>query len=145
VVVPTRWRQSTAFKSTRYNTLQQAASHRNTPQHTATQKSLLWSSLLRLSRCASDCIQTYTQQHTATHCNTLQHKCNTLKHKCNKLQYKCNTLHHKCNTLQHKCNTLHHTATHCITLQHTATQVQHTATHRVTLQHRHLCCGRPNA
>ena len=39
-------------------------------------------------------------QHTATHCNTLQHICNTLQH----------TATH-CNTLQHICNTLQHTGT----------------------------------
>jgi len=106
-------------------------------------------------------------QHTATHCNTLQHttECNTLQHTathCNTLQP---TATH-CNMLfkQHiqgahcgvpyihsatHCNTLPHTATHCNTLlnarhyntlQHTATHcdtLQHTATHCNTLQHTH--------
>ena len=45
----------------------------------------------------------YSLQHTATHCNTLQHTAITLQH-----------------TATH-CNTLQHTATHCNTLQLTAT------------------------
>jgi len=81
--------------------------------------------------------------HTATHCNTLQH---TAIHCCSLRQERkvwIITLQH---TATH-CNTLQHTATHCcslrqerkvwiITLQHTATHcntLQHTATHCNTL------------
>jgi len=85
-------------------------------------------------------------QHTATHCNTLQHTAtirrtcaNSLVHAIQKTQYRlqhaaahwtathCNTLQHtatRCNTLQHtelQHTAAHWTATHCNTLQHTAT------------------------
>jgi len=73
-----------------------------------------------------------TLQHTATHCNTLQH---TVKHTtthCNTLQHAvCMKWHDWCiwrvwlNTLQHTathCNTLQHTVTHYNTLRHTATR-----------------------
>ena len=81
-------------------------------------------------------------QHTATHCNTLQHISQMIESRhlwltlCNTLQP---TATH-CNTLQHtstRCNTLQHTAKHCNTLQHTATHCNtyHTATHCNTLQH----------
>jgi len=79
--------------------------------------------------CNESCLQ-----HTATHCNTLQHTACTAT-QCTH----CNTLQHSARTAAH-CNTLHtaqHTATqctHCNTLQHTA----HTATHCNivhTLQH----------
>jgi len=91
-----------------------------------------------------------TPQHTATHCNTLQHiytdksaamaagKAPRSAH-CNTLQHTCNTLQHtytdksaamaagetprsaECNTVQHAGYTLQHTATHGNTLQHTCT------------------------
>jgi len=54
--------------------------------------------------------RTAQEQHTATHCNTLQH---TATH-----AYGGHAQPH-CNTLQHTatyCNTLQHTATHCNTL-----------------------------
>jgi len=59
-----------------------------------------------------------TQQHTATHCNTLQH---TLQHTVTHTATHCNTLQH---TPQHTAHTsrIHQkrwTATHCNTLQHT--------------------------
>jgi len=95
-------------------------------------------------------------QHTATHCNTLQHTathCNT--HTSQRRNYTathirlqhtathCNTLQHTaryCNTLQHTyvtaqqlhCNT-HKTATHCNTLQLTVTHIRHST--ETTLQH----------
>ena len=61
-------------------------------------------------------------QHTATHCNTLQHThCNTLRRPVDvrlgappMSRFTATATH--CNTLQHTathCNTLHHTATHC--------------------------------
>jgi len=60
-----------------------------------------------------------TLQHTATHCNTLQHVCHIATH--------CNTM-----LLPH-CNTLQHTI--LATLQHTDTHyVCHTATHCNTLR-----------
>ena len=55
-------------------------------------------------------------QHTATHCNTLQH---TATH-CNTLVYQCGHEGH----FQMICNTLQHTATHCNTLQHTGVAVR---------------------
>ena len=77
------------------NTLQHAATHRNTPWHTATHRN--------------------TPRHTATHYNTLKHStplCTPLQH----------TAPH-CNTLQHTathCNTLQHCAPHRNTLPHSA-------------------------
>jgi len=76
-------------------------------------------------------------QHTATHCNTLQHirvlLCEieylrsiamvtrlTLQHTATALQPHCNILQH---AVTHY-NTLQHTATHCNTLQHTAAHIQ---------------------
>ena len=65
-------------------------------------------------------------QHTALHCETLQHAATN----CNKLQYRwaascCGTRWlieaTRCNTLQHaatRCNTLQHAATRCNTRQH---------------------------
>jgi len=92
-------------------------------------------------------------EHTATHCNTLQH---TLQHAATH----CNTLQHclyiresleVMSTLQH---TATHTATHCNTLQHSATLFvytgkprgdEHTATHCNTrcntLQHTATLCN----
>jgi len=101
-----------------------------------------------------------TLQHTATHCNTLQHKevsgpalQNTATH-CNKMQhtatqYLTATIHisiqrqehldHVCTTATH-CNTLQLTATHCNTRKFLSSTAQfcntlHTATHCNTLQH----------
>ena len=68
-------------------------------------------------------------QHTATHCNTLQHTGAAVRRTCDMNATHCNTLQH---TTTH-CNTLRYTATHCNTLQHTATHcntLQLTATHR---------------
>jgi len=85
-------------------------------------------------------------QHTATHCNTLQHTahCTTLLPSGCPATH-CNTLYHTathCNTLQHTalpsgcpathCTTLYHTATHCNTLQHTATLVDYSTTIRIS-------------
>ena len=75
----------------------------------------------------------HTLQHTATHCNTLQHA--------TALREGNQSLFTHCNTLQHPaahCNTLQHTATPCNTLQHCAKEIRafsHTATHCNTLQH----------
>jgi len=102
-----------------------------------------------------------TQQHSATHCITLQYtatRCNTHY---NTLDFKtmpeqqC-VLYHAllhtashCSTLQHTtthCNTLQHDATHCNTLQHTAIHyntLQHTTTHLNTLQHKATHCNTP--
>jgi len=104
-------------------------------------------------------------QHTATHCNTLQHAATELRatpaigatrtatHTATHIAKHCNTLQHNttypaidlratvahahCNT---HCNTLQHTATHCNTQQQTATHcntLQHTATHCNTLTQQH--------
>jgi len=105
------------------NTLRHTVTHCNTATHCNTLQS-------------RDRVETtFTQQHTATHSNTLQH---TATH-CNTLQQ--HTATH-CNTLQHTathCNTLQHTATHCNTLQwrdhvETTCALHHTATHCNTLQ-----------
>jgi len=73
----------------------------------------------------------YKLQHTATHCNTLQHTAGAhLWHK----DCACNTLPH----IVIHCSMLHHTASHCITLHFTASHciaLHHTATHCNTLQH----------
>jgi len=88
-----------------------------------------------------------TLQHTATHCNTLQHTV-CARHVCilgpRRTATRCNTLQHTAytatqwNTLKHTVCARHvsvsgpqHTATHCNTLQHTATHcntVKHTKT-----------------
>jgi len=78
-----------------------------------------------------------TLQHTATHCNTLQHAdvpytmgIKQQKQMGDQALPLFNTLQHTAtyyNTLQHTathCNTLQHTATHCNTLQHA--DVSHT-------------------
>jgi len=65
-----------------------------------------------------------TLQHTATHCNTLQHttRCNThlllllLAGRASDGETHCNSLQL---TTTH-CNSLQHSAMHCTTLQHTA-------------------------
>jgi len=90
-----------------------------------------------------------TLQHTATHCNTLQHIIPEVRLGCFIRRALCGLLH--CNTLQHTathcitlypkkdqtasfaersvgcytshCNTLHHTATHCNALQQTASHL----------------------
>jgi len=56
----------------------------------------------------------YTLQHTATHCNTLQHRVYSVW---------------VCSLVSTHCNTLQHTATHCNTLQHTATHCNTEYTH----------------
>jgi len=71
----------------------------------------------------------YTLQHTATHCNTLQHRPEIL------IEF-----------AKLKCYTLQHTATHCSTPQHRPellmiiakvkyNTLQHVASHRNTLLH----------
>ena len=55
-------------------------------------------------------------QHTATHCNTLQHTAT--------LSNMHMDHHNYMNTIRLHCNTLQHTATHCNTLQHTITWIQ---------------------
>ena len=100
-----------------------------------------------------------TWLHTATHCNTLQHRNSTRRQivACTALA----TPFH-CISLQFtatQCNTLQHTATHCNTLQHTTTQeicasadrcmrssgyaisLQHTAIHCNTLQRTATHCN----
>ena len=96
------------------------------------------------------CILLYQLQHTASHCNTLQHTATLCCTLCILLYDLQHTATH-CNTLQHtathcythmqvrKTLALQHTGTHSNTLQHTATHcstLQHTATHCSTLQHR---------
>ena len=96
-------------------------------------------------------------QHTATHCNTLQHTTYLATH--SDVWRDFHMLRHTathCNTLQHTaihCNTLQHTATHCNTLRHTATHcntlntLQHTATHCNTLHtltHSPMCGVTPS-
>ena len=56
-------------------------------------------------------------QHTATHCNTLEHTATPATYY--------NTLQHV-GTHCNNCNILQHIATHCNTLQHTATHCRHT-------------------
>jgi len=68
-----------------------------------------------------------SEQHTTTHCNTLQHKLQHIATHCNTLQRPATP-----------CNTPQHPATHCNTLQHTAT-------HRITLQHTATHCNTPEA
>ena len=99
-------------------------------------------------------------QHTATHCNTLQHTayfCLVASCSCHTLQRTakhCNTLlipawllltsrtATKCNVLQHKClavswsrDTLEQTATHCKTLRIPAWRLQTRVAHCNTLHH----------
>ena len=99
-----------------------------------------------------------TQQHTATHCNTLQRTathCNALQRTATHCSTRncitllvCSGFALCCTTSQYTathCNTLQHTATHCNTLQHTATHcnmLQHTATHCNTLQHTATHCNK---
>jgi len=113
------------------------------------------------------CAQEQVLQHTATHCNTLQHgECRmystTCAHRSKCVAVCCSVLqcvavccsllsdvfYDMCaqeqvtHTATH-CNTLQYAATHCNTLQHTATHcntLQHTATHCNTLQHTATHC-----
>jgi len=65
----------------------------------------------------------HSDEHTATHCNTLQHT--TPAHFNIPHTAHGNTLHHaatRCNTLQYTCTPRQPTATHCNLLQRTATQ-----------------------
>ena len=103
-------------------------------------------------------VYVFDMQHTATHCNTLQHTATTtcicyVKNSITDGEKECMYL---------TCNTLQHIATHCNTLQHTATTttcicyvknsivdgekecmyltcntLQHIATHCNTLQQQH--------
>jgi len=87
--------------ATNCHTLHHIATHRNTPQHTATRCNTGTSSSNSMRKRKSRNIHSQqwtntTPQHTATHCNTPQH------------------------TATH-CNTLQHTATHCNTPTHTHT------------------------
>jgi len=124
-------------------TLQDAALHCNTPQHTA-------SNTLQHTATHPQHKQTFIPnimparalevlsklQHSATHCNTLQHTathCNTTATKANFYvkYYASKSLGNTIKAATHRStpqhtathrNTLQHTATHCNTLQHTATQ-----------------------
>ena len=105
-----------------------------------------------------------TLQHSATHCNTLQHTTAWVTRRIIRLQHAAthgNILQHTaahCSTLQHTaahCNTLQHAAAHCNRLQHTATHYnttrhqaaahcntqQHTAAHCTTLHHTATHCN----
>jgi len=88
-------------------------------------------------------------QHTATHCNTLQHAACTEQINFRGSLSRSLSQHAatRCNTLQHAathCNTLQHTATHCRTLQDTAKTLPQTQTaaHCNTLQHTATHCNR---
>ena len=80
-----------------------------------------------------------TLQHTAAHCNTLQHHMCDMTHSyavsdCDRQLESARFRHARCNTLLHiatQCSTLPRIATYCITLLHTAA-------HCCTLQH-HMC------
>jgi len=92
-----------------------------------------------------------TLQHTATHCNTLQHatikwlihtQTILAKHHAEALQHTatdCNRLQQTatdCNIVQHpapQCTTLHHTAKHCTKLHTQCNTLHHTATYCTTL------------
>ena len=82
----------------------------------------------------TDALPTRSCQHTATHCNALQHTATQIAMQ--------RTATH-CNTLQqnYRCLTDKTTSAHCNTLQHTATHydAQHTATHCNTLQRNYRC------
>ena len=104
-------------------------------------------------------------QHTATHCNSLQHTCNTHAHQtCEKPQYpkpmeisttrsqlaatRCNTLPHPsthCNTLQHTCNTPEHQKCekpqYPLPIEIPTTRSQLAATHCNSLQHTATHCN----
>jgi len=144
---------------TRCTTLQHTAQHCNTPC-SSTPECHKWlcrahnttstppnSPILSFAECHSVCVGSHSTQdvgqHTATHCNTLQHtashdvgQCvfcpitithykthyNTLQH----VATHCNTLHHtmlgNAYFVPHYNNALQHVATRCKPLQHTATQ-----------------------
>jgi len=129
------------------NTLQHAATHCNTPQHSTH------------TLCHIVCVYLlhtiYTHSHPTTHCNTLHtlythsmrvvatHTLHTLPH--------CNTLQHTathCNTLQHTATLYTHSMSHCMRVVATHTlhtlplcnTLQHTATHYNTLQHTSRSC-----
>jgi len=98
-----------------------------------------------------------TLQHTAVHCNTLQHAATQLRHtndeevalemqhiydESTATYYNIAT---HCNTLQHTathCNTLQHTATHCNTLQRTATHLRHIDDEEFALEIQHIVLGK---
>jgi len=63
------------------------------------------------------------RQHTATHCNKLQHTANTATRQLHKEAPR------RPHTAKH-CNTLHHITTHCNTLQQTTTVEFHKGAHR---------------
>jgi len=120
------------------NTLQRVVTRCNTLQHAATRCNIYAVSIDYLLSFLSRYRQRKRQRqnHTATHCNTLQHTathCNTLQH----------TATH-CNTLQHTathCNALHNTAIHvvaCVVLPH---YLSHTATHCNMLQRTTAHCN----
>ena len=123
------------------------ATHCNTLQHTATHKRCVWLVRTHLITCVCHiglhvcliydyvwvsyvitCVchlwlHHFELQHTATHCNTLQHTATHLitcvSHVW--LQYYAMSLScpHTLHYITLSCNTLQHTATHCNTLQHT--------------------------
>ena len=98
------------------HTLQRAATHRNTMQHTARLNHICSLSLHTLQHTATCC---NTLQYTGTHCNTLQHTAihyNTLQHT-NSASY---FLSPPIYTATHstRFNTLLHAAIRCNTLQH---------------------------
>jgi len=129
---------------------------------------ILYNYILRCTTSCFLCRQTathgncITRQHTATHCEALQH-CNVplpAPRQCSRTAMYCHTLQDIAahdDTLQQRqrtamyrllllvsavavqnTSTLQHTATHCNTLQHTATHcntLQHIAIHCSTLQH----------
>jgi len=84
-------------------------------------------------------------QHTATHCNTLQHMSICNRRRKTSAEHATAT---DCNRLQQTatdCNRLQQTATQCNRLQQTATDcntVQQTATDRNRLQHSATDCNR---
>ena len=92
---------------------------------------LATSRLLSIWRITNYCKLRPSQQHTATHCNTLQRTathCNTLTVViATHTATHCNTQHSLPVVIvagperhcHHHCNTLQHTATHCNTLHHT--------------------------
>jgi len=90
-------------------------------------------------------IYIHVYQHTAAHCNTLQHTAMVLRVLWWVVLTVSNSLP-PCNTLQHTathCNTLQHIATPCNTLQHTAhcSALHRAATHYNTLQHSTTLCN----
>jgi len=94
-------------------TLQHAAIHHNTLQHSSTHR-LAWANPRSSWHCN-------ILQQITTHCNTLQHAathCNTLQHTATL----CNSPPgEQIQGLLRQCNTLQNTTTHCSTRQHSAT------------------------